>query len=217
MPLPRFDKMPSEMKERILEAAAREIAAHGYERASLNRILETAGLSKGAAYYYFEDKADLIATVLRRYWLEFVENPVSELKVDTPDAFWDWLAHLYEHPFDLMESQPWLLGFGKVVWNLPPEVRESGPLGEIWGQAMQWLRLFIQQGQAIGAIRRDLDDDLLLQIITAIDNVHDRWLAGHWEEMNRAEFDRFTRLFADFMRRALEKPFGNAPEASGEG
>jgi AcrR family transcriptional regulator len=214
MPLPRFEKMPSEMKAQILEAGAREIAAHGYEKASLNRILEASGMSKGAAYYYFEDKADLMATVIRRYWLDFVEDPVSRLQVETPEAFWEWLSHLYEHPYDLMDSQPWMLGFSKVVWDLPPTVRLSGPLGAVWSEAMEWLKQFLVKGRDIGAIRGDLSDDLLMQIVITFDNLHDRWLAEHWDEMDRVEFERFTRIFVDIMRRALEVPFEGDPDGT---
>ena len=39
MPRPRFDKLAVGKRERILEAAAKEFAAHGYDGASLNRIL----------------------------------------------------------------------------------------------------------------------------------------------------------------------------------
>ena len=35
------------------------LTAHGFENASLNRIIKKAGISKGAMYYYFDDKMDL--------------------------------------------------------------------------------------------------------------------------------------------------------------
>jgi hypothetical protein len=41
-----------------MEMAAQEFAAYGFDDASVNRILETVQMSKGAAYYYFEDKVD---------------------------------------------------------------------------------------------------------------------------------------------------------------
>ena len=49
MPRPRFNKLSAEKRECILEAAAKEFAAHGYDGASLNRILDETGISKGAA------------------------------------------------------------------------------------------------------------------------------------------------------------------------
>src|SRR5262252_8141148 len=64
MPFSRFAKMPNEKRERLLTIAAQEFAAHGFEGASLNRILEEAQIGKSSAYYYFEDKADLFCTVI---------------------------------------------------------------------------------------------------------------------------------------------------------
>ena len=57
MPRPRFQKLAEEKRHHLLETAAKAFAAHGYEGASLNQILEQAGISKGATYYYFDDKA----------------------------------------------------------------------------------------------------------------------------------------------------------------
>ena len=57
MPLTRFDKLSPAKRERILEVAAQEFARYGYEDASINRMLEQAQMSKGAAYYYFEQRA----------------------------------------------------------------------------------------------------------------------------------------------------------------
>ena len=64
MPFSRFTKMPHEKRERLFTVAAQEFAAHGFEAASLNRILEEAHIGKSSAYYYFEDKADLFRTVV---------------------------------------------------------------------------------------------------------------------------------------------------------
>jgi AcrR family transcriptional regulator len=47
MPFPRYNKLPVEKRERLMEAAAKEFAAYGFEDASLNRILETVKTSKG--------------------------------------------------------------------------------------------------------------------------------------------------------------------------
>src|SRR6516165_3010732 len=64
MARPRFLKADPAKQEAVLQAAAKEFAQVGYEGASVNRILLAAGVSKGAFYYYFDDKADLASTVL---------------------------------------------------------------------------------------------------------------------------------------------------------
>ena len=66
MPRPRFQNVDPAVREQLLSVAAREMARAGYEGASLNRIIVESGLSKGVFYYYFDDKADLAATVFER-------------------------------------------------------------------------------------------------------------------------------------------------------
>ena len=63
MARPRFQNLSAERRSELLEFAANEFAARGYDGASLNRIIQETGLSKGSFYYYFDDKADLFSTV----------------------------------------------------------------------------------------------------------------------------------------------------------
>ena len=92
MPRPRFYKLPEEKRERILEAAAKEFTAHGYDGASMNRMLDEAGISKGAAYYYFDDKADLFATAVQHYSEELFASVAFDPASLTAENFWDALA-----------------------------------------------------------------------------------------------------------------------------
>jgi len=216
MPLPRFKKMPVEKQEQILEAAAKEFAAHGYQNAVISNILERAGISKGAAYYYFEDKADLIATVIRRYWMDFMDEPTAQVDDFNAADFWQKLHALYLHPFDLIETQPWMLGFSKAVWNLP-EDRHGGPMGEVFSDAIECVRGFVRRGLELGVIRDDLPEGMLTNLIMALDHVHDEWLSDHWEEMGKKEFEAFTSTYVDFMQRALEQPGSDSKDLKSGG
>lgn len=204
MPLPRFEKMPEDKKELILEAAAHEFATNGYEKTSLNRILERAGLSKGTAYYYFEDKEDLIATVVRHYWLQFLDEPQSAISTCNAEDFWEKIEELYLHPYVDLENHPWMLGFGRSVWELPEEMRLSGHLGKVFTEAMEWVRGLVEYGRETGAIRTDLPEELETELLMALDSVHDRWLLAHWQEMDKLDREHLTRTFVDFLKKALE-------------
>ncbi len=48
-----------EHSEALLEAALAEFTEHGYGKASINRILQVAGMSKGQFYYHFKNKEGL--------------------------------------------------------------------------------------------------------------------------------------------------------------
>ena len=84
------DKVMSDTRRMLLEAATGEFAREGYNGANINRISRSAGFAKGTIYNYFPSKRalmlaliDLIATSHHQYMLEQVrqeEDPVRRLQ-----------------------------------------------------------------------------------------------------------------------------------------
>lgn len=60
-------------REEILEGAQRVFARHGYEGATVSRLEEETGLSRGAIFSYFENKQALFVALVRRSSDRFVE------------------------------------------------------------------------------------------------------------------------------------------------
>ncbi len=50
----------------MLDAAIEEFVREGYDKASLNRILVTAGMSKGQFYHHFNGKEGLYFVIVER-------------------------------------------------------------------------------------------------------------------------------------------------------
>ena len=204
MPRPRFNKLPKEKRTRILEAAAKEFSAHGYDGASLNQILETAKISKGAAYYYFDDKADIFTTTLLHYLEELINSISFDSGALTKDNFWNELAAIYKQQFTLYYERPWVLGITKTTGPLNAEKLEDGPMADIWESAQGMMSHLVQRGMELSVIRTDLPEGLLQEILIAVDTAHDRWLFDHWAEMNPDEIDLAADFIADTLRRLLE-------------
>ena len=61
-----FHNLAKEKRDRIIRAALAEFAASGYEKATLDAVVQTAGISKGGLYEYISSKDDLF-----RYLLEY--------------------------------------------------------------------------------------------------------------------------------------------------
>src|SRR5512139_260224 len=95
MPLPRFDKLDEPRKASILAAAAEEFGERGFEGASYNRIIERAGISKGAMYYYFADKDDLFRTVLDAALAQWFEEVGFPMGADDAASFWTACEAMY--------------------------------------------------------------------------------------------------------------------------
>ena len=82
-------------RELLLGAAAREIHAHGFQAASLSRILAETGVTKGALYHHFPSKLALgyavvdecYAPRLRKHWIDPLADPSGEAllaQIDEP-------------------------------------------------------------------------------------------------------------------------------------
>ena len=52
-------------KDLVLEAALDEFTTNDFEKASLNTIIKSAGISKGVFYYHFENKEELYLCLLK--------------------------------------------------------------------------------------------------------------------------------------------------------
>ena len=206
MPRPRFDRLDAETRQRLLKAAAVEFAAHGYERASLNRVIDQTGMSKGSFYYYFDDKADLFTTVADLAWA--IVLPVEQLDLEALNAanYWSSLEALMEEARERVRANPWLVGFTRLMYD-PPEVagiRES--LAEKFDEARQWQAELIRRGQALGTVREDLPVELLQALLVGADEAGDRWFVSNWDDLSEEEIERlFQEVFAIF-RRMLEHP-----------
>ncbi len=83
MPMPRFLQLPMEKQQQIVRASLKEFAEYGYDLASTNRLVEQAGISKGALFKYFGDKEGLFLYVcdlaLRGYMESIPREPADNL------------------------------------------------------------------------------------------------------------------------------------------
>lgn len=194
MPRPRFARLSDQKRERILEAAAKEFAAHGYAGASMNKILDDAGISKGAAYYYFDDKADLFATTVRHYAEELMGDFPFALEDLDAESFWPAIAAGYAQQFAYAQDKPWAFGVVKVAGRLSPEeVAELPSLQQFVEEMEHTLSALLRRGQELGVIRDDLPDDLLLKLFIGVDDATDQWLLANWETLGDDEMEMLVR------------------------
>jgi AcrR family transcriptional regulator len=203
MPRPRFYKLPLERRREIIEAAGKALGSSGYEGASLNRILEQAGLSKGAAYYYFDSKEDLVATVFLTLWERLLTSKPFDPKTLTAPDFWSSIAEFASEFFGSVKEEPWIAQAIKAMWGLPPQARASGPLAEAFETVTGWFAAILRRGRELGQVRCDLPEGLLLAIVMAMDEASDRWMFEHWDELEPQMLEQYAELTLDLFKRVL--------------
>ncbi len=204
MPRPRFAKLPPDKRHRILEVAAAEFAEHGYTGASLNRIIGAAGISKGAAYYYFDDKADLFAAVLSHGWEALLPDRPLDLETLDGAGFWPTLERGYGELVERVRRQPWLVAIGQLLYRRPLAPDSARLVEAEFAGVRRWLRALVLRGQTLGVIRRDVPAELLLVVLMAALEAADRWMVDHPEVLGAQPDAELAPHLFEMLRRLVE-------------
>lgn len=148
---------PERTRERLLQAASREIYRSGFQSASLDTILAAAKVTKGALYYHFDSKEALGYAVVE--------------EVIAPDLRGTWVRPLQrgKEPIDA------LIGIVQGISVRPEDVRGGCPLNNLaqemspldagfrkrlsivfdaWREAIASV---LREGQTHGGVRRDVE------------------------------------------------------------
>lgn len=104
---PRPD-VSEERKKQILEAAISVFAKLGFHKARMDDIVEASGLSKGALYWYFKSKEDIIKhmmdSIFARSMQEFQIS--SDLQGSTREQITSMLIHSMQEAKVMLEIRP---------------------------------------------------------------------------------------------------------------
>lgn len=200
---PRFAKLPPAQQQAILSAALEEFAAHGFHDASLNRVIESAGISKGSMYYYFDGKEDLYAHVAR-VELErmFARLGPFDIPADNPDAFWSALENYYFQLMSALGSAPQLAALirGWIATSATPAMQQIQQ--EMEKAVVPWMERVLATGQRIGAVRTDLPSGLVIATAAGMGQAMDTWLLT--QSSDAADLPRLISALVGMIRRALE-------------
>ena len=159
---------PERTRERLLQAAFREIHKSGFQGAGIDTILAATNVTKGALYHHFDSKEALGYAI--------VEEIITKIVHDR------WL-----HPL-LSDGQPIdiLIGIVQRTPVQPKDVRagcpllnlatEMSPLDEQFRKRLERIFLawqegvatLLRKGQAQGTVRRDLNPDEAASFLIAM-------------------------------------------------
>ncbi|HSF15832.1 MAG TPA: TetR/AcrR family transcriptional regulator [Vicinamibacteria bacterium] len=146
-------------RQRLLRAAFEEIYRHGFQSASLDRILGRAGVTKGALYHHFQDKTALgyavveeVGTKALERWLGPLRSADTDSLTALQSAFRRIAATLDERDIEL----------GCPLNNLAQEMSPIDPQfrRRIEGTFAAWRAGYaraIRRAQKEGIVRKDVN------------------------------------------------------------
>jgi AcrR family transcriptional regulator len=181
MPNDTFFNLPEAKRARIAEAAIDEFAEKGYTGASISRIVAKAKIAKGSFYQYFDGKIVLFKWLLYDWGGQRKLATIKDMTPPEPGDFWEQLAQMFIAGLRFGLNNPKLSRIAAVLWHPSGDPELQGLVNEWQTLARRNWSLLLQQGQAMGQVRTDLDLDVaaefaLAQVMLGLDLAMQRHL-----------------------------------------
>jgi len=190
--------VPSDKRQRILDAAVRVFAEEGFYNSKVSQIAEAAGVADGTIYLYFKSKDDLLISLFEDR-MDSVNAQLRET-LSRPGTALDRLRQVVALHFQLVEENP---AMAEVICV---ELRQSSKFIKEYANPKfaEYLRILagcISDGQAQGQLRSDVEPQLVARsLFGALDEIALSWLVKRDKfELQRAA-DQMGRLFIEGLR-----------------
>src|SRR5262245_12657235 len=142
-------------RKQLMSAAIDCFARYGYQGTSIDRIARDAGVTKGAVYYHFRDKADLLFEAVKDRIGGFEQQVLEEVS-PTRDA----LENL-RHVVDACFFHATVSNHRRFIITLMIEALDTNPrLSAEFRNILRRMRVFlagvVRRGQQRGSLRADV-------------------------------------------------------------
>lgn len=166
---PSHQQQELETRERILYAAYEEIHSLGFQAASLNKILASTNVSKGALYHYFSTKLELGYAVVDELLAIEIQNRWVQplLEADDPVTALTEIIMLSGKEITAEDIQ-----CGCPLNNLAQEMApvDEGFRSRVEAIYQAWREgtaLALEHGKKTGAVKKDVDVNSVATMLVA--------------------------------------------------
>ena len=163
MPTKTYLRLPKEKQERIFDAGVEEFAQHRFSEASINRIVKSAGISRGSFYQYFQGKEDLYLLIMEHISKEkmtiFAQQPLPPVQTNV----FEMMAWAMPAIFDWAQQHPKYNQIGFLMAH-----DDNTFVRKILKQidsGKKAIRTLLENDQKSGKIRKDADIDTVIELI----------------------------------------------------
>jgi len=147
------------VRERLVETALQLFSDKGFEGTSVQDVVSTAGVTKGAMYHYFASKDDLLQEIYARVLRVQQERLDQFAQSDAPIA-----ERVHGAAADVVanvtENLPSMVIFFRSLHQLGDE--QQAEVRRERRRYHETFRAMIAEGQRSGAFRADVDPDLVV-------------------------------------------------------
>jgi AcrR family transcriptional regulator len=150
-------------RQRLIEAAARLFARQGYEQTSVRDLGQELGMTTGAIYRHFRNKAELLAAAVADSIMGQVDRPSG---APEPDSYRQGAAQLLATHPDQAALRALLLDSATAAKS-DPAVRER--LREVQHERLSAWTEVARRDQAAGLLNAGVEPETLVKMLWAME------------------------------------------------
>ncbi len=173
------DSKRENSRDKILKAATHLFGRRGYHATTIDDITEAAGITRGALYWHFSGKSDLLGAVVERLKKDFLDRFIKETMAAGPDPIdrlWWTFKFNARYAVENLDIVHCLRNLSMEL--SPAEGKNVKAFFNILSKQRDFILRIIRKAQAAGDIRNDLKAEMLAALILAThDGILLQWTA----------------------------------------
>lgn len=164
---PRTRRDPAGVRRRILSAATREFARHGFAGARIDRIAGLARINKQMLYYHIGNKATLYLAVLEAAYerIRAAERTLELDALDPPAAIASLVAFTWQY---FLDNPEFLALLATENLQRARHLKTSDKVAQMHSPFVGMIRSVLARGEAAGDFRPGVDPVQLYISIAAL-------------------------------------------------
>jgi AcrR family transcriptional regulator len=170
MPKETFYNLPEEKRQKIYEAAMDEFARHPFKQASINRVVEQAGIAKGSFYQYFQDKKDLYKYLIEEIYQMKIAYLTPSMKNPFDMDCFTLIQELFRSGVRFAKNNPKLAKVAQHLLSNSEKDTYMEVMDEKKVEGIQIYKQILQMGVDKGDVRPDIHMDMAAYFLFQLSN-----------------------------------------------
>ncbi|MBS1494853.1 MAG: TetR family transcriptional regulator [Bacteroidetes bacterium] len=162
----RTKEEAEQTKRKLIDIALSEFVKHGFENITLENIAEKANVTRGAIYWHFNNKEDLMDSLIKIKDAESLEHMAMIYKSDMPVM--KKLFELINANFPVVPGQKAGVHYAKLKIDLYNYYLKNGDNRKIGKTFVKYTELLLKQAQKEGKIKKEINTGEAAYVIYTI-------------------------------------------------
>lgn len=203
MPTERFFRLPEAKRQTIRNAAVQEFVRVPFEKASINQMIQSAGISRGSFYTYFEDKQDVLRFILEDGYRQMRKRCEVVLAENGGDIF-ELFLFVHEFMLGQLREAKGRIAFIRNIFSSEENIRllwestededadSSQKTDSEFSNTWLWNR--IDRSRITCESREDLDSIMTMGMSIVLTSIHQYYENPSHLDRNRKKFRQMIEM-----------------------